>query len=282
MATRQFSVHNKIKVRQINAARSNICRNTNAGTTVAHGLQRVCPLVLGQLTRQRHNRKTTVRQACRDAVHHRAGVAENNRVWRLIVAKHVDNGVLTIARRYSHCMIFNVSVLRCFSFGRDPHRIFLVAFRKVRDGLWHSGREQQRLPLIRRFAQDKFKIFPKAQIKHFISFIQNNRACLAEIDRTTHNMIAQTARRCHDNMCTTVKRTTLVAHVHPTNARRHHCTGWAIEPRQFALYLHRKFASWCNDQRQRGACPLKTITIAQKRWRNRKPEADRFARSCLR
>ena len=282
VAVGQLGVYHQIQVRQINTARRHIRRHADPGTAIAHRLQRMAPLGLGQLTGQGHHRKATVGQPAQQPVDHGAGVAEHNGIGRFKIAQHIDNSVFIIARSDRHRLIFDIAVLAFFRHGRDPLGIALIAFGQACNGRRHGGREQQCLTLIGAFAQNEFQIFAKAQIQHLIGFVQHHGAQIRQVNGAAHDMVAQTPGRRHHDMGTAVQRTTLIAHIHAAHTGGHHRAGLTIQPGQFPFDLHRQLAGWGNHQRQWRRGGSKFILCAQNRIGNGQAKPDGLTRPGLR
>ena len=111
---RRFSVDNQLKSRKVDTTCSNVCRNADLCTTVAHRLKRVCPFGLGQFARERYNLETTVRQAGRQTGHGCARVRKDDGVIGVMEQKRVDDRVFSIMRCTVENLIRNVRVLLFF------------------------------------------------------------------------------------------------------------------------------------------------------------------------
>ncbi len=108
--------------------------------------------------------------------------------------------------------------------------------------LRHGCREHQRAAVFRRFAQDKFEVFAKAHVEHFIGFVEHDRAQLRHIERIARNVVAQAARRADDDMASPLQRAALGTDIHATNAGCNPRAGIGIKPFQFTAHLKCKFA----------------------------------------
>ena len=76
---RQVGVNDEIELRQVDAARGDVGRDTDAGTSVAQGLQRQRALVLCQLARQRHHGEAALQKRRLQMPHRFTRVAEHQR-----------------------------------------------------------------------------------------------------------------------------------------------------------------------------------------------------------
>ena len=279
---RQIGMDHQIKARQVNTPRGDIGCDTDLRATVAHGLQRMGAFRLRQLARQTHDRETPIAQTRHKAVHSGAGVGENDRVAVLMIAQQVQNGGFHVNLGHLHSLIGNVGVLARACHGVNAHRITLVMLGQGGNHRWHSGRKQQRAPFFGRFGEHEFQIFAKAHIEHFVRFIQHHSADLRQVQATARDVVAQAARRAHDNMRAPFQRAAFVAHVHPAHTRRHLHACFGIQPREFALDLQGQFARGGHNQRQGRAGGVECVGIAQQSASNRQTKPHRFPRSGLR
>ncbi len=152
-------MHHQFEVRQIDPASGHISRHTDPSTSVAHGLQSVGALVLGQLTRQGHNAEAAIGKAGGQTVHHCAGVAKDQRVGGFIIPQHVDQRVFSVVLGDLHREVFDIGVLGLFSDRFDPHGVALVGLGQSCDHAWDGGRKEQCLAGFWAFPEDKFKVF---------------------------------------------------------------------------------------------------------------------------
>ena len=162
-------------------------------------------------------------------------------------------------RRNGHHAIFNIRMLALVRNGGDALGIVLEFLRQLRNLRWHGGRKHQRAALFWRGIENKFEIFAKAQIQHFVRFIQHNGLQCFKVQRATSDMVAQTPRRADNNMGALLQRAHFLAHLHAANAGRHFGASTGIKPFQFAGHLQRQFARRRHNQRhwlQRHAQPL--------------------------
>ena len=82
-------------------------------------------------------------------------------------------------------------------------------------------------------------------------------------------------------MRTTIKGTTLVAHVHAADTRRHCHASTCVEPLKFAFHLQGKFACGCNAQGQWTASGAKVAVFRKDCRPNRQTESYGFTGPCL-
>ena len=271
----------QFKVRQVDAAGGDIGGDTDPRTPVAQRLQRVGPLRLRQLTRQRHDREPPVGKARGQTRHGGAGVAEHDGVFGLVKAQHVDDRVFSVTRVHIQRAVFDIAVLFGFAHSGNALRVALVGFRQFGNRRRHGGREQQRAALFGGFGEDELKVFAKTEVEHLIRFVQHHGADRVEVDIVAFDVVTQTARRGDDDMRATVQRAALGPGVHATDAGGDHRARFAIKPRQLAADLHRQFACGRDNQRQRCACLAEMGVVAQECWRDGEAKAHRFARPGL-
>ena len=91
-----------------------------------------------------------------------------------MITQHIDDRVFRIALRHIQCLISDVGVLLFLSNSFNAHSIFLIALGQLGNRRRHSRREEQGLALFRGFRENKLKIFTKAKVQHFVSFVQHN------------------------------------------------------------------------------------------------------------
>ncbi len=172
----QIGMDNQSEVRKVNAARRDIGRHTDPRTTITHGLQRIGPLTLAQLARQAHDREAAIGQPCHQMVHRRPRIGKDQRALGIMIAQQVENSVLAVLLRDPHGLVFDIAMLLGATDGIDTLGVILELLRHLGDDRRNRGRKQQGAAVFRGFAQHEFKVFAKAQIKHFIRFIQHDRA----------------------------------------------------------------------------------------------------------
>ena len=187
-----------------------------------------------------------------------------------------------ISRRHLHHLIADIGVLAALNQGGHAHRVALIALGQFCNHRRHGGRKQQCAAGCRRFAQHEFQIFAKAQIQHFVGFIQNHSANIAQFQRAAFNMVAQAARGAHNDMGAAFQRAAFLAGVHAPDARCHARPGAGIQPFDFAAHLQRQFARGCHDQRQGGGGCAQTRFALQQRFCDGQAKPHGFPRPGLR
>ena len=279
---RQIGVDHQFQTRQVDAARGHIGRDADPRPAIAQRLQRMHPFRLRQLTRQRHNLETTVAHARQQVVHVHPGLAEHDRGARFIKAQDVEDRMFLVTGRHVQRAIFDVDVLLGLALRLQTQRIALERFRQFRDFLGHRGREHQRATLFRGGRKDEFQIFGKAQVQHFIGFVQHGHAQLRQIQAAALDMVAQTAGGADHDMGPTLQRAAFIAIVHAPHAGGNLGACLGIEPGQFAGDLLGQFARRRNDQRKRGFGKQQTVVAVQHFRRHGETKGNRLARPGLR
>jgi len=131
----------------------------------------------------------------------------------------------------------------------DPHRVALIAARQHGDALGHGRRKQQTALLLRHRAEHEFEIFAEAEVEHLVGFVEHHDRQCGHIQRMALDMVAQAARRAHDDMHARVQGAALALGVHAADAGANARAGVTEQPGQFAFDLHRQFAGRRDDQR---------------------------------
>ena len=279
---RQIGVDDQFQTRQVDSARRDIGGHAHTGTAIAHRLERAGAFVLRQFARQRHHRKSAVQQARGQVVHGHAGLAEDQRVARLIKPQQVDDGVFRVLGRDGQRAVGNVGMGVARGLRRHALRVALVGARQPLDIARHRGGEQQRATLFGQGLQDEFQIVSKAQIQHFVCFVQRHGLHGRQVDIAALDMVAQSARRADHDMCAAVQCTAFGARVHAPDAAGQHRPRRTIEPFEFPPDLQRQLPRWGDDQRARTVGRRQHRSVAQQIPRHRQPEGHRLARTGLR
>ena len=218
----------QLQIRQIKPARRNICCNTDLRPTIPQRLQSMAAFVLAQLTRKRDHREPAIGEAAQHAIDGSTGRTEHQSICRIVVAQHIDDGVLAIGRCHVHGVILNIEMLLAFGRCRDANRIILVAGRERGDRARHRCREHQCLTGVRRSSENELQVIPEAHIQHFIGLIEDSSLEVTHIQGAALDVIAQATRRSDNDMDATFQRTSLGPHIHAANTGRHRRTGLGI------------------------------------------------------
>ena len=187
-----------------------------------------------------------------------------------------------IGGRHLHHLIADIGMLAALDQGGHAHCIALIPLGQFRNHRRHGGRKQQRAAGFGRLAQHEFQIFAKAQIQHFIGFIQHNRANIAQFQRAAFDMVAQAAGRAHNDMGAAFQGAAFLARIHAADARCHARAGAGIEPLDFAAHLQRQFARGRHDQCQRCGRGAQARCALQQGFCNGQAKAHSFPRPGLR
>ena len=143
-------------------------------------------------------------------------------------------------------------------------------------------REQQRAAGVRRGLEDGFQILAKAQIEHFIGFVEHDGFQFRDVEIAAPQVVAQPPRRSDNDMRAVGKLALFAARVHAADAGNDARAGVLIEPREFALHLQGKLSRRRDDQCQRLGASFEAIRVAEKILRNRQPIGNGLARAGLR
>ena len=266
---------------QVDAPRRHIGCHAHPCAPVAHGLQRMAALVLAEFAGQRHDREAPVGKARGQPVDRLAGVAEHQRIAGLVVAKHVDDGMLGIVGVDDQRAVFDVRVLGLLGGSGNANCVALVLLGQRGDGARHGCRKHQRAPVLGRFTENELQVLPEAQVEHLVGLVQHDGAQAAGLERAALDVVAQPARGGHNDVGAALQRVALGAHVHAADTRRHHGACLLIEPGELALDLHGKLAGWRDDQRQRFSRRAEAPVLVQQCRGYGNAEADRLARPGL-
>ena len=249
----QFGVDDEFEARQIDAARRHVRRHADPRAAIAQGLQRMGALVLGEFARERHGGEAALHQARVQMAHGLAGLAEDQRARRLEIAQHIDDRMLDLVGSDQQGAIFDVPMGLALVHRVDAEGVALVAARQGRDVPGNGGGEEQGAALGGGGVEDELHVFAKAQIKHFVGFIEHHGAQGAHIETAALQMVAQAPGGAHHDMAAIFQRARLAAHIHAADAGGDAGARGAIEPDQLALHLHGEFAGGRHDQRHGGA-----------------------------
>ena len=168
-----------------------------------------------------------------------------------------------------------------FARGGDAHGIALIALGQRRDRARHCGRKHQGAAVGRCGVEDGFQFFAKAQIKHFIGFVQHHGLQAGCVKRATLDVIAQSPRCADNDVGAAFQRPAFGSHVHAADARGDFGPGHFVQPIQFALDLQGQFPGRGDDQRQGHRRVAETIFTTQQRRGQRQAERYGLARPGL-
>ncbi|GAD55998.1 hypothetical protein MBELCI_2050 [Limimaricola cinnabarinus LL-001] len=278
----QLGVDHQFEVGQVDAARGHVGRHADPGPAVAHRLKRVGPLVLGQLARERHDRKAPVRQPRGEARHGGAGVGEDDGVGGVLMTQRVDDRRLLVALGHLQRLVGDVGVLAALGGDDDALGVGLEILGQLGDGGRHRGREQERAAALGTGREDEFEVLAEAQIEHLVGLVEHDGADVRQIDRAAADVIGEAAGRGDDEMRAPVERAALVADFHAADGGGELGAGAAIEPFQLAHHLARQFAGRRDGQRQRGGGAAELAVIVEDGRADGEAEAHGLAGAGLR
>ncbi len=267
--------------RQVDPARCDIGRDADPRPAIAQRLQRVHPFLLAEFTRERHDLEATVHHAREKVVHIRPRLAEDDGGFRLVKAQEVEDRMFAVALGDRERAVFDIDMLLRFALGDDAGGIALEVAGERFDFLWHGGREHQGAAVFGRGREDEFKVFGKAEVEHFIGFVQHDGTAGREVERAAFDMVAQAARRAHDDMRAAFQRALFGAVIHAAHARGQVRASGGIEPVEFAFDLQGQFAGRGHDQREGFVGVKKLVLAAQHLGRDGKAKGYGLARASL-
>ena len=93
-------------------------------------------------------------------------------------------------------------------------------FGEFGDVLRHGGREEQRLPLDRQFADDFADVVDEAHVEHAVGFVEHQELDLAELQPVALDEIEQAAGGRHHDFDALHDRADLAAHRHAADRQR--------------------------------------------------------------
>ena len=277
----QIGMNDQRQIGQVEPASRHIGRDQHARAAIAQGLQGVQALALRQLAGQGNGGKSALLQPALHALDVFARGAEDQRRACLMEAQDIDNGVLDIAGHHAHGLVFDIGVLLVAARGLDAQTVALEALRQRFDLARHRRREHQRLPALRRLAENEFEILAKAQIEHLVGLVEHGHFQVRQDQPAALEMIAQASRRADDDVRALDQQAGLGARVHATDAGHDTGAGLGIEPGQLALHLQGQLTGRGDDQGLRRAGRLEALGFAKQGAGHGKPKCHRLARAGL-
>ena len=277
----QIGMDDEAEIGQIDAACRHIGCDTDPGTAIAEGLQRVVAFALAKFSRKIDSGKAPLRQRGMQMFHMFAGVAENNSAGGIDKAQHIDHGMFDFIGGNPHGPVFNVGMGAGAAKGFDAQGIFLIILGQCRDGLRHGCREHQGTALGWCGFENEFQILAETQIEHLVGFIKHHSLDALDIQNTAFQMIAQAARCTNDDMGTSFQTPTLALGVHATDTGQDTGVGMGIKPFQFAFHLHGEFARRGHNQRNGAGFIGKAQGVTQQGFGDGQTISYGFARSGL-
>ena len=127
LACRQVGVDHQIEVRQVDTACSNVSCHTHTGAAVLHCGQCAGALLLAEFAGKGHNGETAVREARCQPADSFTRRAEDDCLFRFMLAQHVDDGVFALVRGNRMRDVVDIAVLFASVDGRQANGILLEA-----------------------------------------------------------------------------------------------------------------------------------------------------------
>ena len=279
---RHIGVDDEGEVRQVQPARGDIGGNADPRPAVAQRLQRLGPLGLRQLARQRHDGKAPIGEPPHHPVHRHARVAEHDGVLRVVEAQHVDDGVFAVDAGDAERLVVDVEMLFGFRGRIHPDCVALVAFRHAEDGLGHGGREHQRAALFGCCVENRFQLLAKAHLEHLVRFVEHDHGEVRQVQHAPAQVIAQPSRRADHDMRPALECHAFHLGIHAADAAHRLGARVLVEPVEFALHLHGEFAGRRDAEHFRRVGAKESVALAQQGRGCREAERHRLARPRLR
>ncbi len=167
----QFGMDDEVEIGQVDAARSDVGGDADAGAAVPHGLERIGALGLGQFAREGDHVEAAIMEARRKVLHRFAGRGEDDGIGAFEPKQRVDDGVLALVRGHNHELVVNIGMLLARAGCRNAQRIVLEGLGQLGDGTRHGGREQQRAAILGSRSENELEVFAEAEVEHFVGFI---------------------------------------------------------------------------------------------------------------
>ena len=199
------------------------------------------------------------------AAHALARGAEHQAGARLEVAQHVHRRALAVVRGHGDGAVLDVAVRLAPGARVDPQGVALVAAGEGGDLLGDGGAEQQGAALGGGGVEDELQVLAEAQVEHLVGLVEHDGAQVPQVQPPALQVIAQAARRAHDDMAAGGQHPLLGPAVHAADAGGDAGAGRAVQPGQLALHLHRQLARRGDQQGERGAGLAEPLLAAEQR-----------------
>jgi len=133
-------------------------------------------------------------------VHLGAGVAENNRLGRIIHLDDADQGAVFIHRRHNVERVLGFGDIHLISAQADEFRLVKEFIGQMEDERRKGGREHVGIEFLGEVLLDLFHVRIKAHREHAIGFIENQNFKAVEIEGAFEQMIENTPRSADHQM----------------------------------------------------------------------------------
>ena len=154
---------------------------------------------------------------------------------------------------------------------RDAGGIAQHGFGEIGDVLGHGGREEQRLPLDRQFADDFADVVDEAHVEHAVGFVEHQELDLAELQSVALHEVEQAAGGGHQDFDARHDRADLAAHRHAADRQRRGQADVAAIGVEAVEDLARQFAGRRQHQHAAGL-GLRLDTVLQNAVQDRQRE----------
>ena len=134
---------------------------------------------------------------------HVLGIRKNDNAVRVFDVEQTFEYVYLFARMENQSPLPNRIGCHSFCFDRDPCRIIQVLL-SDRANWWRKrGREQRDLAPLWRLLKDVFHVVKEAHVEHLVGFVEYQALEFAQVQRTTFDVVDDSARRSDNDFDTT-------------------------------------------------------------------------------
>jgi len=279
---RQIGVDDQIEIGQIDAARRHVGRHAHPSPAVAQRLQRLIAFVLAEFAGERHRLEAAFDERRQDVAHRLAGVGEDDRRRRLVIAQQIDDRRLDLLRHHPDRPMLDVGVAALAARHRDAQGVALIARRQLDDRLRQGRREQQRQSVLRRLVEDELEILAEAHVEHLVGLVEHHRLERRDVEPAAFDVVAQAPRRADDDVGAERQPPPFGARIHAADARDDARLRLLEQPGELALDLQRQFARRRDHQGTRSRRRREGLALAEQIGPERQPVGDGLAGSGLR
>jgi hypothetical protein len=120
--------------------------------------------------------------------------------------------------------------------------------RERHDGGGHRGREQHRLPGLRRERQQSLHVGEETQVEHLVGLVEHQRVDVREVQRLAVGEVDEATRRAHDHIDTLLEGLQLLFVAHAAVDGQDPDATVRARHRDVARHLERELAGRSHDQ----------------------------------
>ena len=154
--------------------------------------------LLGQVAMKTFCHVSPLLQGFRHFIASSLGTDEDDGQFRILHIQQAAEGIKFLAVRQFDVFLFDEVDGHSSRFDFHQFRILQESLSQLTDRFRHGGREEEKLPLFRRFIHQSFDIFPETIGQHLIRLIQDYRFHLGKVQTFPPDMV-QKAAGCTDN-----------------------------------------------------------------------------------